>query len=459
MTTRKRTHARALGMAAAASSLVLAACAPTAGGDKDSDSGDNSADVEVSTDISDVEDYTLTVWDQEVRGGQNAQMEQLNAAFEKEYPNVTINRVSQSFDDLQTTLRLALTGDDAPDVVEANNGRNMMGQFVAADQLICLDPWSEAYSWPDRYSDAILQYSSYSEDATDFGKGCLYGLPQMGEVVGIYYNQDKLDELSLDVPGTWEEFNDQLATIKDAGETPLMLGNVEKWPGLQDFGVVLGQHAEADTVRTLGFGNAGSTWVSDETKAAATELQGWATSGYLNDGFNGVDYDSVWEDFAEGNGVYLIAGSWLGPDLLDAMGDDAGFILPPAPEGSDASGTIGGTSLPFAITSASDNPDVAAAYIDFITSEDAMKVLADTGNVPINDTATYAGDQKGVVADVMNAFDTVSTEGNILPYLDYATPTFDEAAGDATQGLLDNKLTPDEYLDQLEKAYTEFTEQ
>ena len=451
-----RTRVRALGLAAAASSLVLAACAPTAGGGSDSDATDTA---DVSTDITDVEDYTLTVWDQEVRGGQNAQMEQLNAAFEDKYPNVTIDRVSQSFDDLQTTLRLALTGDDAPDVVQANNGRNMMGQFVAADQLICLDSWSEAYAWTDRYSDSILQYSSYSDDATEFGEGCLYGLPQMGEVVGIFYSQSKLDEMNLELPSSWEEFNDQLPEIKDAGETPLVLGNVEKWPGLQDFGVVLGQHTDAETVRTLGFGNAGSSWVSEENMAAATEIQDWASEGYFNSGFNGVDYDAVWEDFAKGEGVYLIAGSWLAPDLLDAMGDDAGFILPPTPSGQDAAQTIGGTSLPFAITSASEEPDVAAAYIDFITSDEAMGILADTGNVPVNDTATYAADQEGVVADVMTAFEAISTEGNILPYLDYATPTFDQDAGDAVQSLLDQKVDPDQFLETLEGAYTDFVNQ
>lgn len=451
-----RTRVRALGLAAAASSLVLAACAPTAGGGSDSDATDTA---DVSTDITDVEDYTLTVWDQEVRGGQNAQMEQLNAAFEDKYPNVTIDRVSQSFDDLQTTLRLALTGDDAPDVVQANNGRNMMGQFVAAGQLICLDSWSEAYAWTDRYSDSILQYSSYSDDATEFGEGCLYGLPQMGEVVGIFYSQSKLDEMNLELPSSWEEFNDQLPEIKDAGETPLVLGNVEKWPGLQDFGVVLGQHTDAETVRTLGFGNAGSSWVSEENMAAATEIQDWASEGYFNSGFNGVDYDAVWEDFAKGEGVYLIAGSWLAPDLLDAMGDDAGFILPPTPSGQDAAQTIGGTSLPFAITSASEEPDVAAAYIDFITSDEAMGILADTGNVPVNDTATYAADQEGVVADVMTAFEAISTEGNVLPYLDYATPTFDQDAGDAVQSLLDQKVDPDEFLETLEGAYTDFVNQ
>jgi raffinose/stachyose/melibiose transport system substrate-binding protein len=37
---------------------------------------------------------TLLVWDQEVRGGQNASMKALNAAFEKKFPDIKINRVA-----------------------------------------------------------------------------------------------------------------------------------------------------------------------------------------------------------------------------------------------------------------------------------------------------------------------------------------------------------------------------
>ena len=157
--------------------------------------------------------------------------------------------------------------------------------------------------------------------------------------------------------------------------------------------------------------------------------------------------------------MYLIAGSWLAPDLLEAMGEDVGFMLPPMAEGMDAPQTTGGTGLPFAITSAAKDVNVAAAYIDFLTNADAMKVLAETGNVPVNDTATYAANEKGVVADVMNAFDTLTNSGNVLPYLDYATPTFDQVLGDALQGLLDSQITPDQFVDTLETAYTEFTNQ
>lgn len=441
----------------AAAALGLSACAPGPSDSDSEESSETSTSTEVVTDISDLPEQTLIVWDQEVRGGQNEQMERLNKAFMEKYPNITIERNSQSFEDLQTTLRLALSGEDAPDVVEANNARSMMGQFVSAGQIIPLDDWADAYGWKDRFAEDIMSYSMYSEDASVFGEGNLYGLPQVGEVVGVYYSPSRLEALGLEVPKTWEEFGEQLAQIKEKGEVPLMLGNVEKWPAIHVFGAVQGAHVPADQVRTLGFGNPGASWKTDENEAAAEELQSWAKAGYFNEGFNGVDYDKTWQDFAKGTGVYLIAGSWLAPDLADVMGDDVAFMAPPASEANDGVvSTTGGTGLPFAITSSAKDPNVAAAYIDFITSDEAMQVLADTGNVPVNNAAEYTAGTKGVVADVLTQFDEVTKNGNVLPYLDYATPTFDQAVGDALQELLAGNTTPEQFLDALEANYSEF---
>jgi len=75
---------------------------------------------------------TLLVWDQEVRGGQNAAMTQLNKNFQKKYPNIKINRVAKSFTDLQATLKLAASGPNPPDVIEVNNGYSSMGPLVKA---------------------------------------------------------------------------------------------------------------------------------------------------------------------------------------------------------------------------------------------------------------------------------------------------------------------------------------
>ncbi len=82
--------------------LALVACGSVTPGSSD----DGGADQPQSSSTAlPKEDVTLTVWDQEVRGGQNAQIEQLNKEFMDEYPNVTIKRVAKSFTDINKTQK------------------------------------------------------------------------------------------------------------------------------------------------------------------------------------------------------------------------------------------------------------------------------------------------------------------------------------------------------------------
>ncbi|KAB8189824.1 extracellular solute-binding protein [Nonomuraea phyllanthi] len=444
--------------ALAAGVLALAACAPGSSAPPagTGTSAQPSASA-VRTDAAQLGDVTLTVWDQEVRGGQAAQMKQLNDAFQAKYPNIKLNRVSRSFDDLNTTLRLALSGNEPPDVVEANNGRSSMGAFVKAGQLRPLDAYAEAYGWKERYPQSVLRYSSYSPDGKVFGEGNLYGLPQVGEVVGIFYNKAKLGKLGLEPPATWADFGAALDKAKAAGEVPMQLGNLDKWPAIHVFGTVQSRSVPADQISTLAFGRKGGSWNSPENVKAAEELVGWVDKGYFNKGFNGQGYDPAWQAFGKGEGVFLIAGTWLLADLQKALGDDLGFMLPPGATADAPPVATGGTGLPFAITAKSPHPDAAAAYIDFITNADAMKVLTSTGNLPVADTAQQsvpAGPQK----DVFTAFGTVTSKDGLVPYLDYATPTFADTLGAALQDLLAKKQTPQEFLATLEKDYKTFAE-
>ena len=162
------------------------------------------------------------------------------------YPNITIDRVSRSTDDLRTTLRLALSGDDAPDVVQANNSRSEMGQYVAAGLLVPLDEYAEGYGWFDRFPESVRALASYSEDGAVFGEGQLYGLPQMGEIVGLFYNKTKLDELGVEPPATTDDFVAAVEAAQEAGETPVQFGNSEGWPGIHEFGFVQNQFVDAE---------------------------------------------------------------------------------------------------------------------------------------------------------------------------------------------------------------------
>ena len=445
---------RSLRLSLTAAALVTALVACTPGSDTSAPPPQATAST-VQTDASKLGDVTLTVWDQEVRGGQKAQMDELNKQFEAKYPNIKLKRVSRSFDDLKTTLRLALSGNEPPDVVEANNGRSDMGEFVKANQLIPLDPYAAAYGWDKRYPASVRQYSSYSADGKTFGQGNLYGLPQVGEVVGIYYSKKKLAAAGVQAPTTWEEFEASLATLKAKGEPPLVLGNLEKWPAIHVFGTVQGRTTPADSIKQLAFGQKGASWKTPENLKAAQTLTDWVSKGYFNEGFNGQDYDPAWQGFSKGKGSYLIAGTWLQADLQKAMGEDVGFMVPPGASAGAQPLATGGTGLPFAITAKSKNPEAAAAYINFITSQDAMGVLAKTGNLPVADTAAQQV-TPGLQQDVFTAFGKTVEADGLVPYLDYATPTMYDTIGAALQDLLAKKATPDQFVDRLEKDYGAF---
>jgi raffinose/stachyose/melibiose transport system substrate-binding protein len=458
MTKSRLGHVVAGGIAAAMIALTVG-CAPGSGSGSTTTTPASSATTSgaaVNTDPSTMGDITLSVWDQEVRGSQNAEIEALNAAFQEKYPNITIKRNAQSFEDLQKTLKLALSGPDAPDVVEANNSRSQMGTLVTGSALIPLDPYAEAYGWTDRYPATVLSLSSYSADGKTFGSGNLYGLSQMGEVVGLYYNKDKLTQLGLSIPTTWSEFEEQLATIKATGETPLTLGDQDKWPAIHVFGPIQGAHTPYDQVVALGLGNAGADWTDANNTAAAAQLQDWVNKGYFNDDVLGLAGDDGFAKFVAGTGVYYFGGSWYGADM---KADDAakfGFFAPPPATAGDGPATTGGTSLPFAITSSSQHPDAAAAYINFLTSDDAMKVIADKGSLPVLHSDELAP-SSGVLADIYKAYAEVTTKGHLLPYLDYATPTFSDTVGAALQDLIAGKQTPDQFTATLQADYAAFT--
>src|SRR5918994_1659513 len=307
------------------STAIAAGCGASPGGD-DEDTARKAEQARESSkkiDVAKAGDVTLTVWDQEVRGGQRKQIERLNQAFQERYPNVTIKRVAKSFEDLNTTLKLAVSGDKAPDVVQANQGRPVMGQLVKGGLLRPLDAYAEAYGWADRYSKVLLDLNRFSDDAAEFGSGGLYGLSQMGEIVGVYYNREQVPE----PPTTFEEFEAQLEQAKSDGDVPIAFGNLDKWPGIHEFETVQAQFAEPDAVRDFVFAREGATFASPANEQAATTLRGWAEKGYFTPDFNGTGYDPAWQQFTRGKGRYLIAGTWLVADLDDQMGEDAGFML------------------------------------------------------------------------------------------------------------------------------------
>lgn len=440
------------------SALLAAACVPGTDGSGAAGAGVPGAGVTAAPDPSKAGKATLTVWDQEIRGGQNDELQRLNEEFEKKYPNIRIKRVARSFSDLKTTLKLAVSGNKPPDVIQANQGYPDMVAFVKAGLLTPLDDYAGIYAWNTRYPSTLLNLNRVSADARDFGTGRLYGISQTGEYIGVYYNKDVLEKAGVRPPETWDELTSALPRLKGEGELPVQFGNLDKYPAIHTFGVLQNQAGGAEETRKSVFGR-GKGFDNEPTKEAARTLADWKQDGYIPKGANGTGYDDAAKKFADGEGAFLITGTWQLPDLKKSMGDKLGFMPPPPAEKGAAPVTTGGQGLAWSVTSKSKHPQVAAAYLDFITSRHAADVMTEEGVLPaVPGKAARDLPEGGVDARMVEGWEQLNAADGLVPYLDYTTPDFYDSLSADLQGVIDGSVSPGELSSKMHRSYTRFQE-
>lgn len=434
---------------ASLSVLALSACGLTPGAKQTSSVKQEPASKEIPTS----EKITLTVWDQNTEGAMSEVQEKLNAQFKEEYPNITIKRTAQSFKDLKTTLKLALSSNTPPDVIQANQGYPDMGAFVAAGMLRPLDDYAKLYGWDSYYPKNLLDFNSFSKDGKHWQGDTLYGVSQTGELIGIYYNRVILKQLGYEPPKNLEEFNATLQAAKSAGILPISYGDLEKSPGIQILGVVQGAMAGSKYVNNLTSGKSGA-WTDDVNIKAAQQIVEWQTEGYLTDGGNGVSRDTAIADFGAGKALYTIQGTWQEQPIKHALGEDAGFLTLTS-DTDNKPVTTGGEGLAWAITSKSEHANAAAAYIDFITNAQSAQTLLDTDSLPTVLPKDYAPSDK-LKKDIVTNYRSIQEASGVVPYLDYTTSTAYDTIAAGMQDLVAGQITAQELMQSLQDNYEAF---
>lgn len=397
---------------------------------------------------------TMKVWDIMTNPVVNSVQEQLNQEFLDAHPGVTIDRTNMSFSDLIATVNLALASDDAPDVPMVNQGAPDMGEAVKADLLLPLDSYAEQYGWNNLYSDKLLNRFRWS-DTHQFGEGALYGLASTAQYVGVYYNKAIFDQLGLGIPETFEEFQNHMATIKEAGITPIVYGNLDAWPAIHLYGTVQHLFSSTDELDTLIYSR-GGTWKTEGNIEAARIIQDWIAKGYLTEGFSGISYDDSWGLFLQGQGAMMITGTWITGEFVSNP-DIRFFLMPPlgANKGT-VPPHVAGTEVAFTISVKSELADLGAEYINFLHSPRAADLWLQAGLIP-----AMAADESLLVPDTLITDTYIAwqklNESNALGhYLDWATPTFYNTITSSLQQLEGSKLTPEEFIDVLEKDYQDY---
>jgi raffinose/stachyose/melibiose transport system substrate-binding protein len=161
--------------------------------------------------------------------------------------------------------------------------------------------------------------------------------------------------------------------------------------------------------------------------------------------------------FGKGEGLFLPAGSWNAADLSSTMGDNVGFFLTPPNKAGDPGRATGSFGYGWHISTASKQPDLAAALIDWMTNEDSAREFFAIGDIA---PLTLAGDapvmKTKVTQDIFDAWNVVLANDTLLPYIEFSDPNAGEVLFPTIQEILAGKKDPAAGLAEIEAARQKF---
>ena len=142
--------------------------------------------------------------------------------FEEANPGIHIEMTAYGDEEIKDKTRVLLGSADAPDIYFTWSGERIT-QYVDSGNALDISKYLEEDSeWKDSFNQAILDCCNKN--------GSYWAIPWDYSCKEMVYNKKIFAEAGVtDVPQTWNELLDVCQKIKDAGYTPIALGNQYPW--------------------------------------------------------------------------------------------------------------------------------------------------------------------------------------------------------------------------------------
>jgi raffinose/stachyose/melibiose transport system substrate-binding protein len=219
------------------------------------------------------EPVTMTFWHNATTGPGAAFWDETVAAFEEEYPHVTIEIQAIQNEELDGKLQTALNAGDAPDIFMQRGG-GKMAAMVRAGQLLDIT---------DHITDETKEVIPEGSFAANSLGGRVYAMPVAVLPGGIWYSKDLFEQAGItETPTTIDELNDAVAKLKAAGIQPIALGAKDAWPAAHWYYFFALRACSPETLEAAGqeMNFDDPCWVE-----AAENLKEFADTEPFNEGF------------------------------------------------------------------------------------------------------------------------------------------------------------------------------
>ena len=415
---------------AAAACLLAAAC--TGGTTESAGGGDDGAgggDVTLRYLIEQQEDPTA----------QKALQEHITAEF-TEASGIEVEVEAQPLEVMRTVLQTQLRSGEGPDVFAWGSGPGFGGALAKAGLVKDLTQAYEDNGWE--------VYEFAKERVTVDGK--VYGLPGEAETIGLFYNKDVFAELGIEEPQTLADLEAASKAVRDAGMTPMAVGDKEGWEGGHLLSMALSSAVGSEGMEALVSGE--KPWTSPEVVEALELWRGFNEAGYLPESPTSVDYDTSTAQFYSGDAAMIPTGSWLVAEIEDNVDFEVGYVPFPGPDGAGIfAGGLG--SGPY-VSAGTENEEEALEFLDFLASpEHATWVVENLATIPPREVDTEGLEVSPLFAQVLEDTAELSKSGDFGYNIDVlVSDAFNEAMYDGMQGVFTGQATPQQVAASLEAA-------
>lgn len=375
----------------------------------------------------------------------------LAGAYMAANPDVQINVTKVGSDLFNPVLVPSLSGGEGPDVFMYGTGPGQPAAIINGGLVADLTPYYRQYGW-----DTVIPESIENTTSSD---GRLWAVGNQVENTAMFYNRAIFDELGLQVPETWADFEAAVDTLIEAGyTTPIGLGGADRWPISHWQSMLFGRFASPAGVEEVMFGD--GAWTEEPYRDAAALLQEMAEEGYFGPSPVANGYAETMDSFWAGDIPMTFTGPWIVPPAIDALGDGianfGSFQLPPMADGQAIHPTedIGSG---WYINANTEHLDISADILDFFFFDDGSRLmLLNDGTIPIGPLTALLPESSlpPIMAELRAQIDSYRPNGTIHAFLDTVTPaSMTNVTYDGLQALLLGVMTPEQFVEAIQAEW------
>ncbi len=391
--------------------------------------------------------HILSIWAEDNDNG--VLINNICKAYQEVNPNFTYEYELVSSDDLRQKVATLTASNDLPDMFAYESGKPIV-DLIDAGKIVDIGALLSEVGSTD-----FVTPSATSLLETLSGTDTIYDLPLGLNVEGFWYNKALFEQAGItEAPSTWDEFEEDLAKLSDAGIQPLACGAADKWGATRLI--------NAYTVRTLGASALkdaaeGKTSYTDAGYvAAAAKLQEWADKGYFGEGVNTVDMNTAGSMLMTGKAAIFYNGSWFASNLNDTSANAAGedgigfFNIPVVDESVSAIDSYSMNCGNILCLSQDKCDEATKWFVKYFVEHIGDEAMSTQGSIKGYTYSTQTSDMSGYTKLVLEEID--KAQSAFTWYEATMGSELSDAAQSNVQMLLSGEMTPEDYMQSIQDA-------